>query len=152
MTASETSLDPISRAVLAFIRKERSQFAARVEIQADTEAGHSILEVRLPVPNPKIKYPLYITTENEELTWGFGGWHGHFPAATESDIAKVFSQIDSVLRDELLAVTFARDGKWAGGTLVEATEEIFTGLFEGFVGSVEVRSWSGSRDDDIQKA
>ena len=152
MHAPEASLDPISRSVLAYVQRNKPEFAAHTKIEPDPSAGHSVLEIQVPAPNPRIKYPLYITTENEELTWGFGGWHGHFAANSEDEIARVFSQIDEVFEDRLLAVTFERDGKWAGGTLVKAGGDIFSGLFEGFVGSVEVRSWTGSRDEDLKSA
>ena len=152
MNASEASLDPISRAVLAYVQQKKPEFAAFTKIQPDPSVDHSILEIQVPAPNSKIKYPLYITTENEELTWGFGGWHGHFTANSEDEIANVFSQISEVFQDQVLAVTLERDGKWAGGTLVKAGDPILTGLFEGFVGSVEVRSWTGARDEDFQTA
>jgi hypothetical protein len=152
MSTSESSLGPISQAVLTFIQQKRPELIAHTKIQPDSDSGHSILEVRLPAPNARIKYPLYVTTENEELTWGFAGWHGHFVATTEGEIKKVFSQIDAVFQDQVLAVTFERDGKWAGGTLVKVDDDIFTGLFEGFAGSVEVRSWTGARDEDLQTA
>jgi hypothetical protein len=152
MNGKETSLDLISQKVLAFIRTKRPELISLVRIEPVTGANHSILVVEIPAPNPKLKHPLYITTENEEITWGFGGWHGHYAAVIEGQIAEVFSEIDDVFQDRVLAVTFLRDGKWAGGTLVREHEQVFSGLFEDFKGLVEVRSWTGVRDADIERA
>lgn len=150
MLANEQSLDRVGQDVLAFVRKAKPELLPHASVVAGEEGFALVLSI--PAPNPKPKYPLCITTENEELTWFFGGWHGHYEADTEAQIAEVFAQIDDVFRDRVLALAYARDGKWAGGTLAKTREQIFTGYFEGFPGSVEVRSWTGSRDEDIPES
>lgn len=152
MNELESKLDTVGKAVLSFIRSNRKDFDQFTEVVAAQDGLESIVYLRIEAPNPKIEFPLFVTTEGGELTWGFAGWHGHFAGDTPAEIQRVFADVEAVRRDEVLSVCFERDGKWAGGALVKAGSPIFAGHFESFAGSAQIRSWTGALDQDISNA
>jgi hypothetical protein len=92
---------------------------------------------------------LAITTEQDEVTVSFDGWHDHFgfwPGVTEEEaFSGALDAIDAIVRDESLAVLVTRDGAWKWSSVIAPGEHVEIGEDE----VAQITSWSGRFDQSI---
>jgi hypothetical protein len=95
---------------------------------------------------------LAITTEQDEVTVSFDGWHDHFgcwPGVTEEEaFSSALDTIDAIVRDQSLAVLVTRDGAWKWSSVIAPGEHVEIEKDE----VAQITSWSGRFDQSITSA
>ena len=126
-------------------------FEAAPELQQYARADHGLLLIDLSPGPARSDCEFWVSTDDEEITVGFGMYHQHFdwlvpePYWPENDPIKF---IKSVMSDETLIEDWTRDGKWTGSRVLRADDEPDTKDIEPEQ-VVYIRSWSGARDRTI---
>ena len=84
------------------------------------EATQGCFSIRYPSPHADVE--LYISSEDDEITIAFGGWHEHiamFEGKTEQEeIKEAIELIRSILSDELVVAYATVEGEWSGSWVV----------------------------------
>lgn len=125
-------------------------FAAVPDLRDHARAEKGVLLIDLKPGPTRPDCEFWISTDDEEITVGFGMFHMHFDwpvrdAWPESDPIKF---IQSVMSDGTLIKDWTLDGKWTGSGILAATEEPdLRSMKPGHI--VYIRSWSGARDRTI---
>jgi hypothetical protein len=79
--------------------------------------------IELPLPAPSGHGDLFVNTAGEEVTVGFGPWHGHFEELdhwpTEGSprgdpFERVLALLADILRDLVVIRVWTKDGQYAG--------------------------------------
>jgi len=116
---------------------------------ARVEHGH--LQVRLEPGSKREDCNFWISTDDEEITVGFGiMFHEHFgwPVQDNDWQDDPIEFIRSLMSDEILIEEWTLDGKWTQSSTLAATEQPdLNGIKPGHV--VYIRSWSGTHDQKI---
>jgi hypothetical protein len=112
------------------------------------------LLVEFDTPPPRKDCTFWITTDQGEITVGFGMFHAHFawprPAADDW-WEDPLDFIRDLTEDRLLVEDWTKGGKWSGSsTLAADAEPDLSGLMPDHV--VLIRSWSGRLDRTISGA
>ena len=116
---------------------------------ARAEKGVLLIDLKPGLVRPDCKF--WISTDDGEITVGFGMFHIHFDWPVRDDVwpSDPIKFILSVMSDETLIEDWTLDGKWSGSHILEATgEPDLGGMKPGHV--VYIRSWSGVRDRTIR--
>lgn len=112
------------------------------------------LVVEFDPPPPRKDCTFWITTDQDEITVGFGMFHGHFawPRPTADDWWEdPLDFIRDLTEDRVLVEDWTKGGKWSGSsTLAADAEPDVSGLMPDHV--VLIRSWSGRLDRTISGA
>lgn len=79
-------------------------------------------------PSPHADVSLFISTEDDEITIGLDGWHGHMYVggddAEEYEIANAIDLIRSILTDQVVVVFKTKHGRWIGSSLIRVDEQV----------------------------
>jgi len=106
-------------------------------------------QVFVPSPGDPSSH-LWISTENEEVTVGFGTWHSHYGwSDVDSTISnqEAFDLITSILKEESAIQAFYRNDEWRGSVIVSYADGFFDDLDDWrAAGATRTRrrSWLGS--------
>lgn len=123
---------------------------AKVDPHPRVDPG-SLLIVYAPPP-VREDCQLWISTDSEEVTIGFGMLHAHFawPVPVEDEWRDdPLDFLRGILDDRILVQDRTRNGKWIGSTtLDQGSEPEIANWSPGDV--VHIRSWSGARDLTIR--
>ena len=121
-----------------------SQFPMLTEYSKHDTAhpGSLLVELSAPIERPDAK--LWVCTDNEEVTVGFGLYHEHFDWPSDPpDDPMTFIRL--ILSDKLLIYSLYRGGKWAQSTTFKPDERLDrSSLKEG--DRITILSWSGRLD------
>jgi hypothetical protein len=126
-------------------------FAAVPDLREHARAENGVLLVELQPGRARPDCTFWISTDDEEITVGFGFFHMHFdwPVRNPSAESDPIRFIQTVMSDEALIEDWTLNGKWSGSQVLAVGEEPDTsGLEAGHV--VYIRSWSGARDRTIR--
>lgn len=127
-------------------------FAAVPDLRDHARAERGLLLIDIQ-PGPERQHcAFWISSDNEEITVGFGRFHTHFcwPLADPWPENDPIRFIQSVMADETLIEDRALDGKWIGSSILASTAEPdLRGMRPGSV--IHIRSWSGARDRMISE-
>jgi hypothetical protein len=112
--ATEDGLDDLS---MVFAKVPFSRFPAwesLVRIGGGEENGTKYLELK--VPQDGTDRFLYLSTADNEITFGFDLWHTHFGPflglKTEDSVAQAIACIESFINQETVVTVCRRDGVW----------------------------------------
>ncbi len=119
---------------------------AHLESHPDTEVGTLIVEYS---PPPARKgYNFWISTDQGEITVGYGMFHCHFDWPNNSGDEywqDPFEFVHELVEDRVLIQDWTKSGKWTGSSTLEAGQAPdLTELDEDHV--LYLRSWSGKLD------
>lgn len=113
--------------------------------QEKDDGGENALIVSLVAPNPAIKNPLEITTEDQEVSVFFDHYHGHYNSLNDGAL----SLVEKIRSDRYSVVSFWRDSQWCGSCLCENTHIPHSNEEYPYANKIVVRSWSGKHDKEI---
>ncbi len=126
-------------------------FAAVPELRDHARVEKGVLRIDVRPGPPRQGCDFWISTDDGEITVGFGMFHMHFDWPDGEDVwpSDPIQFIRSVMSDETLIEDWTLDGKWSGSGILAPTEEPdLQGMKPGHV--IFVRSWSGARDRTIR--
>ena len=130
----------------------RALFAEHPWLQAHARiVEENALSIEFCPPHVPKECPLWISTEDEEVSIGFGCWHAHheWPVEGEDSDAPL-EFLRDLFADRIFIVDGKRNGEWVGGTTCSPGEE--PDLYFMPEGTeVRVRSWSGEHDRGFVK-
>lgn len=148
----DAHLTSYSKRFSEFLRRKAPDLhgAMRPAVDKDGKPTGFLLG-ELPAPNARASTPLWITTEDDEITVGFDAFHTHFaawdgPTSEEQSFAGAISLARDIIAERALVASWWLEEKWSGSQLVEPG---FTPERPQFVAGEaipRVRSWSGVRD------
>ena len=110
-------MDEFSRRFIEATRARLPGLAPHLRPAADGES------VELSLPAPSGHGELFVSTAGEEVTVGFGPWHGHYQevdywSADESPqgepFERVLTMLADFLHDRVVIRIWTRDGRYAG--------------------------------------
>jgi hypothetical protein len=121
---------------------------ARVEVRDGAERGVLVVEVTPAPIRPDCT--LWVSTDGDEITVGFGMFHTHFDwlSSAEPDRDDPIGFIRDLVDDKILIEDWTKGGEWSGSsTLGQGEEPDLTKMAADNV--VTIRSWSGRFDRTI---
>jgi hypothetical protein len=140
-----------SKRFLEFVGAENPQLASCFREAIDKNGnptGFALAEIS--APNPDAASPLWITTEDDEITIGFDAYHQHFgPWAEENELVNFKDSLLTIARikeDEYVVASWWLDGKWAGSMLADIGQQIDRPNFVSESARLQIRSWTGKKD------
>jgi hypothetical protein len=141
-----------SQRFLDFLRLEDSALHAAMKPAVDAAGkptGFLIAEV--PSPNPLAAAPLWVTTEDDEITVGFDAFHTHFAAWDESttevqSFAGALALAHDITAERVLVASWWLEVKWSGSQLVEPGFSPERPKYVVDSAAARVRSWTGKLD------
>jgi hypothetical protein len=141
-----------SKRFLEFVGVKNPQLASLFREATDKDGnptGFALAEI--PAPNTNAASPLWITTEDDEITIGFDAYHQHFGPWAEENESVNFEDslltIERIRNDELVVASWWLDGKWTGSILADFTQQIDRPNFVSESAMLQIRSWTGKKDN-----
>jgi hypothetical protein len=137
----------ITTRFLDFIKAADPRLAEHfTNVNAQNENETDFTFAVIPTPNQNAVDPLWVSTEDDEITIGFDKYHLHLGACQEEE-ERIFKEsleiIDQIRNDELVVASW-----WVGQQFVSSmlcvTDEPSLKPEEGY--TLRIRSWSGSKD------
>ncbi len=118
-----------------------------------SDGDHAYLYVEVPSPeSADLAHPLYITTENSEVTVGIDYYHSHFDEFEEqsrdSESPDALNFIDGVISEEICLCSWWDDDQWRGSSQCRIAESPEALGISGPFNKLRIRSWRGSYDRD----
>jgi hypothetical protein len=143
-------LNPDSRRFAEALLAEFPEWEPYMRIASYDGAEPGTLEVEVPPPH-SAGSPLWIDTENDEVTVRFAGWHEHYSGwdgdTGEAVAPEALGAVRDIVEERLLAV-LAMDGeRWRRAWQAAPGERISTRHGE----RTRVRSWRGTYDADLTR-
>lgn len=129
----------------------KALFAALPKLREHARANEGVLRIELEPAPARPTCGFWISTDDNEVTVGFGEYHAHFewPPTSGHVLDDPIEFARSILSDEFVVVDWTRDGDWKRSRVSRAGEEPdLADLRPGDV--VHVRSWSGAHDREIR--
>jgi hypothetical protein len=139
----ENALGPLAREFAAALFKE---FPAWREHARNEKLEGATLVVEVPSPSDPAGNSLWISTDNDEISVGFGMFHSHFDWPDDSGWpGGALSFIQDLVADRVLIADTVANRQWCGSTVVSPGETPDKGPDQ----IVYVRSWSGHLDREV---
>ncbi|GAB2894642.1 hypothetical protein GCM10027046_24690 [Uliginosibacterium flavum] len=113
--------------------------------RAEDDCGENALIVSLRAPNPRIKEPLVITTEEQEVSVFFDTYHGHFNELNDGAL----SLAEKITSDQYSIVSFWRDAQFCCSSLCENSALPSSNDDYPYANRIVFRSWSGEHDKEL---
>lgn len=143
-------LDGRSRRFAQALLRAFPEWAPYLQPATHERAAPGSLLVEVPPPAPGA-HPLYVDTDNGEITVAFAGWHDHYGAwAGEDDEESTRAALDDVraiVEERWLSVLAYEDGQWRRSWRVAPGEPVETRHGN----RTQVRSWRGTYDADLAR-
>lgn len=144
-------LNPRSRAFAKALLAEFPEWEPHLRLAAWPGVAPGTLEVEVPPPH-RAGSPLYIDTNNAEVTVTFAGWHEHYGSWTgDAEDAATRHALEAVreIVDERRLAVLAMDGdRWRQSWSVAPGQRVETRHGD----LTRVRSWRGTYDADLERA
>lgn len=112
---------------------------------AEDDNGEIALIVSLVPPNPAVRWPLEISTVDQEVTVFFDAYHAHFLSLDDEAIVL----IEKIMSDRYSVVSFWRDDQWCGSHLYENSERPCSNEEHPHANKIVFRTWSGAQDQEL---
>lgn len=141
-----------SQRFLAFLQREAIDLHAAMKPTTDTNGKPTgFLLAELPSPNAQASAPLWVTTEDDEITVGFDAFHTHFCAwdeatSEEQSFKGALLLARDLMAERVLVASWWFDGKCGGAQLVERGFTPERPEYFADSAMARVRSWSGRLD------
>jgi hypothetical protein len=141
-----------SQRFLDFLRREDNALHAAMKPAVDaTGKPTGFLLGEMPSPNPRASSPLWITTEDDEITVGFDAFHTHFSAWDQAtseaqSFADALALVRDITAERVLVASWWLEEKWSGFQLVEPGFRPERPQYVLDSAAARVRSWTGGRD------
>ncbi|MBS1209978.1 MAG: hypothetical protein H6R19_2376 [Proteobacteria bacterium] len=113
--------------------------------RAEDDCGENALIVSLRAPNPRIKEPLVITTEEQEVSVFFDMYHMHFNELNDGAL----SLAEKITSDQYSIVSFWRDAQCCGAGLYANSNIPSSNDEHPYANRIVIRSWSGEHDTEL---
>jgi len=120
---------------------------ARVEAREGGEGG--VLMIQLSPPPVREHCDFWMSTENDEVTVGFGMFHTHFewPAPVDNPFwESPVKFICELVADRILIEDWSRRGEWSRSSILHQEERPNLSSMQP-EDVVTIRSWSGAHDE-----
>lgn len=137
------TLSPYAQEFMAFLRAEKPEWAAYAsEIVREGEA-RPVIEVK--IPGPIADRPIYLATDDDEVTVAFAIWHGHF-----EDFGGAVECAMEFFEEKRKALGWKLDDRWLGSTTFvgEAPPDDPSPFLPARPNRVLIRSFRGTYDED----
>lgn len=154
MHQDQIEVDEYSKIVIAELFACHPQWRnfTRIEKEEGKEKGYFYIEIPAP-PGSDLAKPLYILTNNEEITVGLDYYHVHYnymvgpPEASDADKALLF--IEDILVENVSVVSWWDGDSWKGSAPIKYGNEPDASGFVSPYKKIRVRSWKGNYDRNI---
>ena len=149
-----TQLNEYSRRFADVLFAAHPEWREFVSVDTTEGVGEGALLVEISPAQPRdIKGPLYISTDDAEITVGFDIYHSHFNGYADDDEAEAFAAALAFIADivaERIAVISWWDGdEWRGSSSIIKGEAAGTPSWARNAKTARIRSWRGTYDKDI---
>lgn len=141
-------LNEFSKKIAAQVFDKFPQWEGLAGIREDD--GEKVLLIKVTPPTGNAECPLSIDTIQDEVTVAFDAYHAHFWDFENSEGDDALSFINLLLSDEYAVVSYWRDDRWCGATLLHESEFPSENTEYPYANAIKIRSWSGSHNNDIQ--
>ncbi|HWA27995.1 MAG TPA: hypothetical protein VG734_20250 [Lacunisphaera sp.] len=141
-----------SQRFLDFLSREDGALCAAMKPAVDaTGKPTGFLLAEVQPPNPRASAPLWIRTEDDEITVGFDAFHTHFSAWDEStteaqSFVGALTLARDIMAERALVASWWLEEKWSGSQLVEPGFKPERPEYVAGSAAARVRSWTGARD------
>lgn len=143
-------LDERSRRFAEALLREFPEWAPYLRRADDDDPEPGTLLVEVPPPPPGTG-PLWIDTENEEITVAFADWHSHYTAWRDEDeeasMRDALAAIREIVEERLLSVAALNGEQWRRSWSVAPGEPVETRHGD----TTRVRSWRGTYDAELTR-
>ncbi len=143
-----SGLNQFSREVAVELFHQFPWLEQHAEVEGESANGNGLLVIKYSPLPIREHCELWIATENDEVTVGFGIFHMHFPWPKEEDDPYWEDPVDflrGLFEDRILIEDWTKSGKWTGSTvLVDGASPDLSGMEAEH--EVFIRSWSGKLD------
>ena len=148
----DAHLTSYSKRFLEFLSREAPDLhgAMRPALDRDGKPTGFLLG-ELAAPNARASAPLWITTEDDEITVGFDAFHTHFAAcdgstSEEQSFTGAISLARDIIAERALVASWWLEEEWSGSQLVEVGYFPERPQYVAGEAIARVRSWTGLRD------
>ncbi len=137
-------INQFSRRFLTFLERADPHLARMVYANRDQEGrAASSISSKIPAPGATTTPPLWVTTDDDEVTVSFDAFHAHFGGAETEDeaFAKAVALIHDIMAARLSVASWWKDEKCQGSRLVEAGADAKRPEFVDPAAALKVQSW-----------
>lgn len=151
MMSSFELLDDYSKGFASRLFIEFPQYQKYTQVKKDDDHCHeSYLYIEIPCPS-NTDSQLWISTEDNEITVGFGGYHTHFGYNDdrEEDYEEAINFIKEIINEKLIIIVARKDEIESFSTYIKCNE-ISTVIKKGDnIESIVLKSWNGTYNKEI---